>query len=314
MKSKMSSLAAWFGRPLAVVGSAPNWWRIGMPARSDSPEPLTRGNPLERCLRDGTSVRLRLMDERDRERLRVGFDHLSAESRYRRFFTPVPRLTEGMLRRLTETDGHDHIAIGAERGGFVIGVREGLGVARFFRSKDQPDSAEFAIAVIDEMQGKGLGRLLMQALCWVAREHGVRRLRGHVLPANSAMKNLILDIDPDADLHVEDGLEIFDIAVPEIDLERIGRTSSQGIGSLALEAVTSALQSRMPLFGRPPDRRAAGRPETSETSAASGEKAESAEAERRDAGHEEAEGARGDVSGGDLAQAKPRSKRDETDA
>lgn len=313
MKSKMSSIAAWLIRPLGSVGSAPNWVRIAAAGDSGGPAPLSRRNPLAGLLRDGTPVRLRLMDARDRERLRVGFDHLSAESRYRRFFTPVPRLTGSMLRQLMEVDGQDHVAIGAERGGLAIGPREGLGVARFIRSKDHPDSAEFAIAIIDQMQGKGLGRLMMQALCWVARDRGVRRLRGHVLPENSVMKNLILDIDPDAEMHVEDGLQVFDMAVPEVDLERISRSSSQGIASLAFGAVTSLLNSRIPLLGRS----LTGRTEegaAAESPGVSAEEAEGAEAERRDAGHEEAEGARGDVAGGDLSQAEPGAERDKADA
>lgn len=241
MKSAMSSLASLLVRPLAMVGSAPALRRIGLRLRSEEAEPLTRRNPLEGRLRDGTPVRLRLMDVRDRERLRAGFDHLSAESRYRRFFTPVPRLTEGMLRRLTETDERDHIAIGAERGGWAIGVREGLGVARFIRSSEQPDTAEFAVAVIDDVQGKGLGRLLMQALCWVARDRGVRRLHGHVLPDNSAMQGLIHELDPDAEVRNQDGLQVFDLAVPDIALDRIGRSSSRGVVGLPLDFVRALL-------------------------------------------------------------------------
>lgn len=307
MKSKMSTLAAWLTRPLGTVGSAPNWMRMGAASGPDAAVPLSRDNPLQAWLRDGTPVRLRLMDARDRERLREGFDHLSAESRYRRFFTPVPRLTEGMLRRLTETDGRDHVAIGAERGGLAFGPRAGLGVARFIRSKESPDTAEFAIAIIDEMQGKGLGRLLMQVLCWVARDRGVRRLRGHVLPENAAMKNLIYDIDPEAEVHVEDGLHIFDLAVPAIDLERVGRSSSLGLGSLAVEAVSSLLQSRIPLVGRALGRPAWKLPLSDAPPAASAEKPERAEAERGDAGHEEAERGGGDVSGRDAVEAKPQS-------
>jgi len=42
-------------------------------------------------LRDGTSVLLRLVRPTDKELLRAGFQRLSPESRYARFFMPRPR-------------------------------------------------------------------------------------------------------------------------------------------------------------------------------------------------------------------------------
>ena len=65
-------------------------------------------------LTDGTPVRLRPLGPADRERLRAGFERLSPESRYRRFLSPTPRLTERMLTYLTDTDGWNHVAIVAE--------------------------------------------------------------------------------------------------------------------------------------------------------------------------------------------------------
>ena len=64
-------------------------------------------------LRDGTPVRLRVIGPADRARLAEGFAKLAPESRYRRFFTAVPRLSERMLERLVATDGYNHVAIGA---------------------------------------------------------------------------------------------------------------------------------------------------------------------------------------------------------
>ena len=64
-------------------------------------------------LRDGTVVHLRLVRAEDKQLLRDGFDRLSADSRYRRFFTPKTHLTDDELRYLTELDGESHLAIGA---------------------------------------------------------------------------------------------------------------------------------------------------------------------------------------------------------
>ena len=45
--------------------------------------------------------------------------------------------------------------------------------------------AEFAIAIVDDYQGVGLGRLLMETLLLSAADAGLRRLIGYVLPDNT---------------------------------------------------------------------------------------------------------------------------------
>lgn len=199
-----------------------------LPNLAPDAEPLTRAFPLRRRLRDGTPVRLRLIDARDRERLRDGFEHLSPTSRYRRFFTPVPRLTESMLRKLVATDDLDHVAVGAEVGGPGFRRRDGLGVARFIRSKERPFEAEMAVAVIDDMQRRGLGLLLVQALCWAARRRGVERFTAIVLPENDGMRALVRVIDPSAQVRLEDGLRVYDMSVPDIALHEIGTGYRRG--------------------------------------------------------------------------------------
>src|SRR5205085_11971282 len=111
-------------------------------------------------LTDGTAVRLRLLRPSDRDALVAGFKLLSPEWRYRRFFTPTPRLSEEMLRRLIDTDDENHLAIVAERMDGNTPSGEGLGIARFIRFADAPDTAEAAIVVLDSIQRRGLGRLL----------------------------------------------------------------------------------------------------------------------------------------------------------
>jgi GNAT superfamily N-acetyltransferase len=154
-----------------------------------------------------------------------------------------------MLDRLIETDDRDHVAVGAERGGFAIGTREGLGVARFIRLADQPDTAEMAVAVIDDLQGRGLGRLLVQVLCGVARDRGVRRFRALVLPDNLAMQELIHELDPAAEIGSEDGVRTFTLLVPDVDLETIGATSSHGLLTFGLDLLAHRLRGLNPLTG-----------------------------------------------------------------
>lgn len=68
-------------------------------------------------------------------------------------------------------DGERHFAMGA------IGPEGSVGAARFIRLADDPDVAEFAVTIIDDMQRKGLGPVFYERLTAAARERGVKNLR-----------------------------------------------------------------------------------------------------------------------------------------
>ena len=114
-------------------------------------------------LRDGSCVVIRPIEPDDRAALADGFERLSAESRYRRFFAPVPHLSEHDLDYLTCVDHHDHEALVA----VADATGEGVGVARYVRTG--PDVAEPAIVVVDDWQGRGVGSRLLDALVERAR-------------------------------------------------------------------------------------------------------------------------------------------------
>lgn len=146
-------------------------------------------------LSDGTMARLRLVRPMDRYLIAEGILHLSPESRYRRFHSPKPFLTDEELRFLTEVDQFDHFAIGAVKGG--LRKNFGLGVARFVRLRDEPDVADVAIAVADRYQRKGLGSVLMNRLIQAAKERGIRTLRAEVLATNVGALRLFSAIAPE---------------------------------------------------------------------------------------------------------------------
>ncbi len=150
-------------------------------------------------LRDGRVVRLRLVRPSDRERLREGLQRLSPESRYLRFFTSKDRLTESELRYLTEVDGYDHFAIGASAVDEDGQEGAGLGIGRFVRLTDEPGVAEPALAVVDDAQGQGLGRLLLLRLISAAAEREVRTFRCDFLAINEGMQQLLRDVSDEVE-------------------------------------------------------------------------------------------------------------------
>jgi RimJ/RimL family protein N-acetyltransferase len=197
---------------------------------------------LER-LTDGTRVRLRLLRASDHDGLLAGFARLSPESRYRRFFSATPRLSEEMLRRLLDTDDWNHLAIVAERVSADPKGVEGLGIARFIRLDDAPDTAEAAVVVVDDVQRRGLGRVLLLALVEAARERGIKRFRTYVLPDNEPAQRLLHELDDQAKARIEDGLRVFDIPLPEGAPEAVAREPIYRFLRSAAEGVTLIVKS-----------------------------------------------------------------------
>lgn len=135
-------------------------------------------------LADGTPVQLRPMGPADAEAVRSLWGRLSARTIEQRFFTQQT-LDDDALHHLVAMDGRDRFALAAWAGGDIIGV------ARFDRLPEDPTTAEFAVTVQDDVQGRGIGTGLLRALVDAAKTRGVRRLHGDVLPGNDAMRRLV---------------------------------------------------------------------------------------------------------------------------
>lgn len=168
-------------------------------------------------LRDGTRVLLRLLTPEDRHALRAGFEALSHASRYARFLAPKTTLTDAELDYLCNIDHENHFAMGAViedgdgRGGTIGG-----GIARFIRLPGRSTSAEAAIAVADNMQGRGLGKLLFMRLCAAAEERGIERFTCEVLGSNNSMAGLIERVSPDREIEVSQGVMMIDMPLPNV--------------------------------------------------------------------------------------------------
>ncbi len=133
-------------------------------------------------LNDGTPVCIRRVRAEDEARLRDGIAQLSPQSRYLRFFSGMREPPPQVLRALVSVDGHDHLAWGALRSDQPD--TPALGVVHAFRDSDDPDSAEFSVAVIDAYHGQGLARLLSAVLLLDCAREGLTQFTVHVLPEN----------------------------------------------------------------------------------------------------------------------------------
>jgi acyl-CoA synthetase (NDP forming)/RimJ/RimL family protein N-acetyltransferase len=154
-------------------------------------------------LRDGQVAHLRPIGAADQDLLVEFYEQVSAESKYLRFFAPMPRLSERDVLRFTNVDYVDRVA-------FVLTVaNKMIAVGRWDRippAEDDPDpvvSAEVAFLVQDAHQGRGIAQVLLEHLAQAGRERGIDRFVAEVLPENRRM----IHIFRDAGYRVEGGYE-----------------------------------------------------------------------------------------------------------
>jgi RimJ/RimL family protein N-acetyltransferase len=141
--------------------------------------------PVRLTLRDGAAVLIEPIRPEHREALERSFERLSDRSRYTRFLAPMQRLSPSMLTYLTEVDHDDHEALVA----FDCVSGDLVGVARYVRANE--GSAEAAVTVLDDWQGRGLGTGLTSLLAERALDQGIDHFTAVLLADNREMIGLL---------------------------------------------------------------------------------------------------------------------------
>ena len=139
-------------------------------------------------LRDGTEVVLRPIRPEDEPLEQEMLGRLSEEILRTRFFSVIKDISHDMLARFCNIDYDRQMAIVAE-------VQEGskrriIGIGRIIVESD-PRSAEFAVLVSDEYQGKGLGYKLVDVLIGIGQDKGLDEIYGEVLTENQKMLTIV---------------------------------------------------------------------------------------------------------------------------
>jgi acetyl coenzyme A synthetase (ADP forming)-like protein len=166
-----------------VGGTAPVWHDATVDGAPQSTTEAPR-YPAEReadvALRDGSTIHVRPIRREDEQELLRFFTALSGESLYLRFFSGHPNL-EDAVRRSVDVDYRDRYGLVATAGA------DGRIVAHGMYLKTEGDRAEVAFTIADELQGRGLGTILLGHLAEVAQSNGIPVFEARVLPQNHRM-------------------------------------------------------------------------------------------------------------------------------
>lgn len=149
-------------------------------------------------LRDGRTAHIRPIQPEDRELLVEFYSRVSDQSKYYRFFSPMPTLSDKDLDRFTNVDHSSRVAF------ILVVAGQMIAVGRYDTIK--PGLAEVAFLVEDKHQGRGIGQLLLEHLAQAGRERGVEEFVAEVLPDNQAMIHTFKDAGYQVKSAFEDGV------------------------------------------------------------------------------------------------------------
>jgi len=136
---------------------------------------------------DGQQLFIRPIRPSDADLLIDHFYSLSQRSIYLRFFSPLKQLSRENIIKFTQIDYDREIALVALMGSKPN--KKMVGVCRIILFPDG-EQAEFAMAISDACQGKGIGASLLKKCLNAAWHKGIKKVMGLVLPENTQMLKL----------------------------------------------------------------------------------------------------------------------------
>ena len=164
-------------------------YRLSDVISSSNNETIERIVDKEIRLQERSTIRLRELHRDNREKLKAFFSRCSPEAIRYRFMSSIKALSDSLLDYLSNPDGSRHVAL-------ILAQQEGederiVAEGRYVVLKEQPDTADIALLVADDMQRRGIATLLMRELTEIALSNGVTRFNADVLADNRATISLL---------------------------------------------------------------------------------------------------------------------------
>lgn len=154
------------------------------PGEQDNPLPIDVEADVE--IDGARPVHFRPLRSAEEAPIRAVYEGLGPQSRYQRFLSPMPSLPDSLVRSLASVDHVHRLAIVAEDREHD---RDVIAMASYSAVDDE--TAEVAVAVLDQWQRHGLGTALVEALLAAAESRGYRRFAASLTAENVGMRKIL---------------------------------------------------------------------------------------------------------------------------
>jgi acyl-CoA synthetase (NDP forming)/GNAT superfamily N-acetyltransferase len=156
--------------------------------------------PVYALLSDGTTVEIRPAVPDDFDAVKAMHEAMSPDNSYLRFFHMSRLSAEIEARRICRDPKPGSLALLAVADGEVVGV------ASYALLRNQPDQAEVAFAVADNMHHRGIATLLLEHLVSLARSRQITTFMAETLTENRAMLSVFADAGLPVERHYTQGV------------------------------------------------------------------------------------------------------------
>ena len=150
-------------------------------------EPRLDFVPVAVKLQGGFRVTVRAVRPDDADKLQSAIRAMSDESRYSRFMGTLRELPPALLDQAIQPRAGREMQLVAVAG---EGAEETIVAGARYSSGSGSTECEFAVALTDAWQGRGLARHLLELLMQHARASGFTRMEGYILASNTRMLGL----------------------------------------------------------------------------------------------------------------------------
>lgn len=139
-------------------------------------------------LNDGGIATLRPVTPADRDKILAFYTRVSDHSKYLRFFSTHPSLTDADLSRWLDTDGYDHVTLVLEQRDDIVAIAGYELVPQLLPAR----VGDVAFLVQDSHHSRGVGNILLEHLADIGREGGVERFVAEMLTQNRQMVQVFI--------------------------------------------------------------------------------------------------------------------------
>ncbi|QPK79843.1 GNAT family N-acetyltransferase [Corynebacterium lizhenjunii] len=160
-------------------------------------------------LNDGDIATLRAIQPTDRPAVEAFFERVSDHSKYLRFFSTHPHLTEEDWQRWAHTRGYDKVTIVLEERGDIVAIAGYELVESFLPAR----VGDVSFLVQDSHHGKGVGNILLEHLAEIGREGKVERFFAEMLTQNRQMVQVFIRAGYSAAPELADGFISVDFTI-----------------------------------------------------------------------------------------------------